>query len=105
LEVGENGRVLIQKYIDSSSKLTELADLETTVIKTHATNSLQATCTSTTGQKSVHLMLWANGQLVAQATDKDHPLGSGTVGLSVTPFEPATKPIEAQFDDFVVMNL
>jgi hypothetical protein len=103
LEVGEDGQAFITKQ--SPSKAIDLVHHDISALKSHATNSLQATCTSASAKDPVHLMLWANGKLVAQATDKDHPIQTGSVGLSVTPYNEATKPVEAQFDDFAVMKI
>jgi hypothetical protein len=68
----------------------------------NAKNRLQAACSSDEGQQAVHLVFSVNGQVVAEATDKDNPLLTGTVGLLV-----ATGPrgFEAEFDNFVVTQV
>jgi TIR domain len=102
-EVGENNHVWIEKA--TTSKLTQLDYKEISAVKTNAANTIQAACTSSTGEASVHLVLWVNGQLVAEATDKDHPLQTGTVGLFVLGYGDVKKPIETQFDDLVVIKI
>jgi hypothetical protein len=46
-----------------------------------------------------------NGHIVAKATDTHDPLNTGSVGLFASRYSNTTKPIEAQFDNFVVMKL
>jgi Caspase domain len=102
-EIGEQDQVFIEK--ETAAKFTELKTATTSAIRKNKPRLIQATCTNEAGQNAVHLMLWVNSHLVAQVTDRDHPLQTGTVALSATPYDGANKPIEAQFDDFVVMKL
>jgi hypothetical protein len=103
-EVGEWGQVFISKATDAPT-VAKLTTKDTKWVKTNATNHLQATCTTPTGQKSVHLVLWVNGHIVAKVIDTNNPLNTGSVGLFAGRSNAATKPIEAQFDNFVVMKL
>jgi Caspase domain len=103
-DVEEDGSVYIFKNTDSPDA-TKLASASTSVVRTNATNRIQATCTSAAGQKSVQLRLWVNGKMVASATDKNHPLLKGSGGMVAYTYDISKKPLEAQFDDFAVMKL
>ena len=103
LEVHEGGRVRIEKYLNSQWTILTTADAP--LINNSATKRIQATCTSQAGQKSVELALWVNRYLLAKVTDKDQPLQTGTVGLIAGTDTKAAKSIEAQFDNFAVMNI
>jgi hypothetical protein len=101
--VDENGRVTVEK--SRGSQHDQLTSTNTSVVRNTATKRIQAICTGTTGGKSVDLSLWINGYLLATATDKDHPLPPGTVGLIAVAYAGADKPIEAEFYSFDVMKV
>jgi hypothetical protein len=71
----------------------------------NAYNLLQAECTNVGGQQGVHLAFSVNGRIVATATDTNNPLMTGTVGLGVVTGRPVDKPVEAEFDNFVVTQI
>jgi hypothetical protein len=103
-EVDEEGKAIISKATDAPT-VTTLIEETTEWVKTNATNRIQATCTNTTGQKSVQLMLWVNGHMVAKTTDTHNPLNTGSVGLFAVRYGERAKPIEAKFDDLVVRRI
>ncbi len=71
-------------------------------VKVERLNRLQAVCSGGDGQKSVHLAFWVNGRGL-EITDRTDPFQVGTVGLVVG--TGADKPVEAEFDNFVVMQV
>ena len=107
LSVDDDGLVVIFKNTPGLPTLENLDEENTTWVKPHATNQIQATCTNVKGKKSVHLVMWVNGHIVANTIDDHNPLQAGTVGLFVVGHYKSTKPksIEAQFDDFAVFEI
>jgi hypothetical protein len=72
-------------------------------VNANSTNRLQAICTSVKGTRAVRLELWVNGKKAAEATDADHPIPTGTVGLFVGFYQ--TKHVSmAEFDNFTVFT-
>jgi len=69
-----------------------------------STNRLQAVCRSIREQQAVHLELWVNGHTVTETTDRDHPLPTGYVGLTVET-DKTTRPRVAEFDNFAVTQI
>ena len=65
---------------------------------------MQVACASVEGQQAVHLLFFVNGRLVAEYTDTEDPLLTGTVGLEVGTFEAKSAGV-AEFDDFVVTQV
>jgi hypothetical protein len=73
-------------------------------VNANSTNRLQAICTSVKGTRAVHLELWVNGKKAVEATDADHPVPAGTVGLVVGIYK--TKRVSvAEFDNFTVSRV
>jgi hypothetical protein len=71
------------------------------LVNANSTNRLQAMCASVTGERAVRLEFWVNGKKVAEATDADHPLSTGTVGL-VVGIDQTKRVSMAEFDNFTV---
>jgi hypothetical protein len=80
-------------------------DRNTPAVDAEATNRLQAECTSVEGQ-AVHLVFSVNDQRVAEVTDTENPLPTGTVGLGVTTGDTkGASAVEAEFDNFAVTQI
>ena len=88
------------KIAKRGAKYETLASVETQV-NLDSKNRLEVVCTSLEGQQAVHLELWVNGQKAVEMTDKDSPLPTGTVGLTVGTYR-AKRAGVAEFDNFVV---
>jgi len=56
------------------------------------------------GKQAVRLELWVNGKKAAEATDADHPLPAGTVGL-VVGVDQTKRVSMAEFDNFTVSRV
>jgi len=73
-------------------------------VNANSTNHLQAICASVKGKQAVRLELWVNGKKAAEATDADHPLPTGTVGL-VVGIDQTKRVSMAEFDNFTVSRV
>jgi TIR domain len=89
--ISHNGRILDSRVRSSAVPLK-------------ANNLLQAQCTNE-GQRGVHLVFSVNGRIAAAATDTNNPLLTGTVGLTVLQPKYVNRPVEAEFDNFVVSRV
>ena len=107
-ENGDNGYVFaiwgtfvaIDKYRNGG--YSQLQTHNNSAVHVIGNNLLQAQCINK-GQ-GVYLVFSVNGQKVAEATDTDKPLLTGTVGLGLE-LGNVNKPIEAEFDNFVVTHI
>jgi len=73
-------------------------------IDMNASNQLRVTC-ATDRAGDVHLALWVNGKRLADATDTNDPIPSGTVGLFAATSPTTQTPTVAEFQNFVVLRL
>jgi hypothetical protein len=89
------------KIAKAGAKYEELKSADVP-IDANAKNRLQAECASVEGEQAVHLVFSVKGRAVAEATDRDSPILTGTVGLFVGTGPNAKKAGQAQFDNFVV---
>jgi hypothetical protein len=69
-----------------------------------ATICCKPSCASVVGGQGVHLVFSVNGRVVVTATDTGKPLPTRSVGVGVSNFD-ETKPVEAEFDNFVVRRV
>jgi hypothetical protein len=99
-----DGYISIAKSLDHDPYYTALKDAAP-AIDINASNELQAVCSSEEGQRAVHLVFWVNGRVVAEATDSENPLPTGTVGVFVATGADAKTAVEAEFDDFAVRKI
>jgi hypothetical protein len=94
--------VSIDKFFSYKPYYKQLNHTSASAVHLNAYNLLQAQCTSE--RQGVQLVFSVNGQVVIAATDTDKPLQTGSVGLGVENVH-ATKPVEAEFDNFVVKQV
>ena len=99
-----DGYISIAKSLDHDPYYTALKDAAPAV-DINASNRLQAVCSSEEGQRAVHLVFSVNGRVVAEATDSENPLSTGTVGVFVATGPDAKTAVEAEFDDFAVRQI
>jgi hypothetical protein len=99
-----DGFISIAKSLDHEPYYTPLRDAAP-AIDINASNRLQAVCSSEEGQQAVHLVFSVNGRVVAEATDSENPLPTGTVGVFVSTGPKAKTAVEAEFDDFAVRQI
>jgi TIR domain len=100
--IGQGGEhtVRITKFIGGEAQflaIESVASLNATDV-----NRIRADCTNVrdAAQGAVHLVFSLNGQIVAEAIDRDQPLPDGTIGIRV--FALGQNGIRAEFDNFVV---
>jgi hypothetical protein len=96
--------ISIDKYFSYSPYYKQLKTTDNSAAHLNGYNLLQAQCASVEGGQSVHLVFAVNGRVVVTATDTDKPLPANSVGLGVSNVD-ATKPVEAEFDNFVVRQV
>jgi Caspase domain len=95
--------VSIDKFFSYKPYYKQLKHASASAIHLNAYNLLQAQCTG--GGQGVQLVFSVNGHVVVAATDTDKPLQTGSAGLGVELAKNATKPVEAEFDNFVVKQV
>lgn len=99
-------KVAIAKLAPRGTSYEELAVGNVSAVRVRGKNQLQADCT-TDGAGHPRLVFQVNGKTVASATDTGARLGppfmTGAVGLVVANNE-GSKAIEAEFDDFLVIE-
>jgi hypothetical protein len=99
------GILKITTASNGNASIESLVDRNTPAVDAEATNRLQAECTSVEGQ-AVHLVFSVNDQRVAEVTDTENPLPTGTVGLGVTTGDTkGASAVEAEFDNFAVTHI
>jgi hypothetical protein len=96
-----NGMVTISKSKNGAYSVIYVKS--TTAVSTKGkTNQLRAMCTSTGGQNPVHLVLWVNGEKLADVTDRSYPLPIGRTEIFAGKISPAGEAAEVEFDNFAV---
>jgi hypothetical protein len=93
--------ISIDKYFSYSPYCKQLKITDNSAAHLDGYNLLQAQCATVEGSHGADLVFTVNGRVVVTATDTGKPLQVGSVGLGVSNVD-ATKPVEAEFDDFVV---
>jgi hypothetical protein len=96
--INDNGSVFIDKWVGG---IDDNIAQSFSALVPNGTNQLQVACTSVGGQNAVHLVLWVNGTMVLDATDRKNPFTGGTVGLFVASAS-NSETVKAEFDNFVV---
>ena len=71
----------------------------------NASNQLRATCANAADGGAADLALWVNNRKLAEATDANDPLTSGTVALFTATTPDTSMATEAEFTDFAVTRL
>jgi hypothetical protein len=94
-----NDSASIERY--GAYKLLKKAKI---VVNANSTNRLQAICANVKGERAVRLEFWVNGKKVADITDADHPLPTGTIGL-VVGVDQTKRVSMAEFDNFTVSRV
>jgi hypothetical protein len=102
----QGNKATIAKMTDNGAIFAPLASGTVSGVRAGTANQLSAVCTDVAGQQAVHLAFWVNGAQLLSVTDRNSPLGDGTVGLFTSLYGISVPGgVEAQFSDFEVRQL
>jgi len=97
------GYAAIDKYVNGNAD--RLAFAGSSAVPSNGENHVRAVCATTASQNAVHLMLWVNGEKLADVIDHTDPLLAGEVGLIVTRIVNTKEAVAAEFDSIVVTQI